>query len=456
MPDALLLSRVQFGFTLAFHILFPTLTVGLAVFLAALEGRWLRRGDEGALRLYRFFVKLFALGFGMGVVSGIVLSFEFGMNFNRFAEAAGNIIGPLHGYEVLTAFFLEASFLPIVLFGWGRVGPRLHFLATLLVALGTVLSAFWILAANSWMQTPAGYILRDGVFEPHDWWRIIFNPSFPYRFLHMTTASLLTVSFLLAGIAAWWLLKGRETALARRLLSMALAWALVLAPLQIALGDQHGLETLRYQPMKIAAMEAVWRTQRGAPFVVFAWPDQARAKNRFALEIPYGGSLILRHDAHGEVQGLDQVPRADWPVVPVVFFAFRIMLAIGFFLLAVAVLGLWLRWRGHQFDRPWFLRLCVGTAPLGFIAVIAGWFVTEFGRQPWVVQGLLRTDQMYTPLPAASVAVSLALFVVVYHVLLGSFLYFAARLVAQGPEPQLPERVRTASRTAWRLPDTDS
>jgi cytochrome bd ubiquinol oxidase subunit I len=449
--DALLLSRAQFGFTLAFHILFPTLTIGLAGFLVMMHGAWLATGAEAYLRLYRFWLKLFALGFGMGVVSGVVLSFEFGMNFSRFSAATANVIGPLMGYEVLAAFFLEASFLPIMLFGWGRVGPRLQFVATLMVALGTMLSAFWILAANSWMQTPAGFELRDGVFYPLDWTAIVFNSSFCYRLAHMLMASLVTVAFVIAGVSAWHLRRRLHVEVARRALKLAIVSAAVFAPAQIFLGDLHGLQVARDQPVKVAAMEALWETRAGAPFVLFALPDQANATNRYALEIPYGASLILTHSAHGEVAGLDAVAPERRPPVSFVFFAFRIMVGIGFFLLSVAWWGLVMWRRGQLDDANRFHRVCEFAAPLGFVAVIAGWITTESGRQPWVVQGLLRTADAVSALSTATVAWSLVLFVLTYAVILVAFLVFAYRIVRAGPEHEIPEKVRSVPRTAWRI-----
>jgi cytochrome d ubiquinol oxidase subunit I len=397
--DATVLSRVQFGFTLAFHILFPTLTIGLAGFLVVLEGLWMYWRDELYLRLYRFWARIFALGFGMGVVSGVVLSFEFGTNFSRFSAAAGNVLGPLMSYEVLTAFFLEASFLPVMLFGWGRVSMRTHFFATLMVALGSVASAFWILAANSWMQTPAGYTLHEGIFSVSHWWAVIFNPSFPHRFAHMVVASYLSSAFVVAGVSAWHLLRGIEVGLARHAFSIALLIGAVAAPLQVVVGDLHGLQVLRDQPLKVAAMEGLWETTRGAPLVLFAVPDTDGEVNRYEIAVPKGASLILRHDPDGEVSGLTEVPAEDRPNVPVVFFSFRVMVAIGFSLVAVAGLGLWLRRKGRLYDTHWFLRLCVFASPLGFVAVIAGWLVAEAGRQPWVVYGMMRTAEGATPLP---------------------------------------------------------
>lgn len=447
--DATFLSRLQMGFTLGFHIIFPTLNIGLAVFLALLEGLWLKTRDDVYMYLYRFWSKLFALAFGMGVVSGVVLAFEFGTNFDRFAESAGAIMGPLMGYEVLMAFFLEAGFLPVMLFGWGRVGARMHFFSTVMVATGTVLSAFWILAANSWMHTPAGYILRHGTFIVDDWAAVIFNPSFPYRFSHMVMASFLTCTFVIMGVSAWQLRRGRLVTGARRAFSLAVLLAVFLAPAQIIIGDQSGLEVQRDQPMKVAAMEALWHTERGAPFVLFSVPDMQRQTDRYAVEIPRMASILLRHDPDGKVLGLNEVKAQDRPYVPIVFFSFRVMVLIGMWLLAVALIGLILRIRNRLYDAAWFLRLCEYSGPLGFIAVVAGWVTTETGRQPWVVYHLLRTSEAATPLPAGSVAFSLVMFLVAYTVLLATFLYFAHHIVIKGPEQTLPQNLLPPGRTAW-------
>ncbi|MGH6913254.1 MAG: cytochrome ubiquinol oxidase subunit I, partial [Geminicoccales bacterium] len=387
------LSRIQFAFTIGFHILFPTLTIGLASFLAVLEARWLLSGKRRRIfmQIYDFWLKIFAMAFGMGVVTGVVLSYEIGTNFSRYAEMTGNVLGPLFSYEVLTAFFLEAGFLGIMLFGRRRVGARLHFFATLMVAVGTVISAFWILSANSWMQTPAGYRLEGGRFLAEDWLRIVFNPSFPYRLMHMTLASYLTSAFVVAAVSAWYLLRGRHEGFARHGFSMAMGLALLLAPAQIVAGDLHGLNTQEHQPVKVAAMEALWKTQARAPFVLFAIPDMEAETNRWAVEIPAASSLILKHDADATVLGLDQAAPEDRPYVPVVFFAFRIMVGIGFLFLLVALWGALARRRGMLYRDRWLLRATVLAGPLGFVAVLSGWVVTEVGRQPWVVQGLLRT-----------------------------------------------------------------
>lgn len=437
--DATVLARIQFGFTVGFHILFPTLTIGLGVFLVAVEALWLKTKNPVYFRLYRLWAKVLALGFGMGVVSGIVLSYQFGTNFSRFSEIAGPVVGPLLSYEVLTAFFVEAGFIGVMLFGWKKVGPKLHFLATCLVALGTVNSSFWIIAANSWMHTPQGAELIDGRFVPVDWWAIVFNPSFPFRLAHMLLASFLTVSFVVAGTSAWYLLRGRHVEIARRGFSIGLGAAAVLAPLQIFAGDLHGLNVREHQPMKVAAMEGHWETQKGAPFIIFGIPDQKGERTRFRIEIPYAGSLILTHKLDGEVKGLKEVKPEDRPPMIWVFFTFRTMLAVGLFLLSVAMLGLWMRWRKKLYTSRLLMRLCVMAVPLGFVATIAGWMTAEIGRQPWTVYGLLRTADSVSPVPASVVATTLVLFVLVYGFLFAAFLYFVNRLITKGPdEAELP------------------
>jgi cytochrome d ubiquinol oxidase subunit I len=359
------------------------------------------------------------------------------------------VLGPLLSYEVLTAFFVEAGFIGVMLFGWRKVGPKLHFLATCLVALGTLNSSFWILAANSWMHTPQGAVMQNGQFVPEDWWAIVFNPSFPYRLVHMLLASLLTVAFVVAGASAWYLLKSRHEALARHGFSLGIGAAALLAPLQIVAGDFHGLEVQRYQPVKLAAMEAVWKTQRGVPFTVFGIPDEKAGRTRLAVEIPHAGSLILTHSWNGEVKGLNEAKPADRPPVIWVFWSFRFMVAVGFFLLAVAAWGLWQRWRKRLYRDRVLHRLAVASVPLGFAATIAGWMTAEIGRQPWTVQGLLRTVDSVSPVSAATVAWSLAVFVLVYVFLFGAFLFFVNRLIRKGPdETELPPHVPQAMRGA--------
>jgi cytochrome d ubiquinol oxidase subunit I len=449
MPlDPAILARIQFGFTIGFHILFPTLTIGLAWFLAVLGAMHLKTGNPVYRLLYRFWVKLFALGFGVGVVSGVFLSYQFGTNFSRFSQMTGPVLGPLLSAEVLTAFFVEAGFIGVMLFGWDKVGPRLHFVATLLVAIGTLNSAFWILVANSWMHTPAGTELIDGRFVVQDWWAVIFNPSMPYRIAHMVAASFLTAALVVAGVSALWLLRGAHAHAARRGLAMGLGLAALLAPLQVFIGDQHGLNVREHQPVKVAAMEGLWRTTRCAPLLLFAWPDQAAQENRFEIAIPCGASLILTHDPNGEVQGLVSVAPADQPPVAPVFFAFRIMVGLGFWMLALAWAGAFLLWRGRAHESRWLLRACVLSIPAGFVATLAGWIVAEMGRQPWTVYRQLRTADSLSPVVPAAVATTLAVFVVLYTLLLIAFLWYAAKLVRIGPETPEPAHPPAAMRGA--------
>jgi cytochrome d ubiquinol oxidase subunit I len=444
--DALLLSRIQFGFTVGFHILFPTLTIGLAWFLVFFEARWRRTRQQHWLELYRFWVKIFALTFGMGVVSGLVLSYQFGTNFSRFSELAGPVMGPLLSVEVLTAFFVEAGFLGVMLFGWDKVGPRLHFIATLLVAIGTTNSAFWILSANSFMHTPQGAAFVDGVLIPQDWWAVVFNPSFPYRLSHMLLASSLTTALVIAGGSAWCLSRGLYHDASRSALKTAIAVLAIAAPAQIVVGDLHGLNVREHQPMKVAAMEGLWQTTRGAPLVAFAWPDQDAQTNRYAIEIPKLASLILTHELDGEVLGLNEVPRAEQPPVLPVFFGFRLMVGLGFVFVLLAVLGVWTWLRGRLDQAARLQQAFMLATPLGFVATLAGWIVAETGRQPWLVNGMIRTADGVSPIAAASVAVSLTLFVVVYGLLFVAYLYFVLKLVGKGPA--IPDKHLEAIRGA--------
>jgi cytochrome d ubiquinol oxidase subunit I len=446
--DALFLSRVQFAFTIAFHIIFPAFTIGLASWLAALEFNWLRTGNPLYRNLFRFWVKVFAVSFGLGVVSGIVMSYQFGTNWSRFSEFAGNVVGPLMAYEVITAFFLEAAFLGIMLFGWERVGDRLHFFATCMVALGTLFSAFWILSANSWMQTPAGHAIENGIAVPVDWWKIVFNPSFPNRFAHMVMGAYLTTAFAVGGMSAWMILRAREeppekVVGARRSLSMAMWFAAIFAPVQIVLGDLHGLNVLKEQPTKLAAIEANWTRRAGAPLVLFAWPDEKAEENKYELAIPKLGSYILTHDFSGVVPGLKDVPPDQRPPVWPVFFSFRIMVAIGFAMLALGFWSLWLRWTGGLYENRWFLRATMAMTPSGFGAVLFGWFTAEIGRQPYVVYGLLRTADAVSPIAREAVAASLTVFVIVYTFIFGFGSYYLAKLLRKGPEP-IEEALRGA------------
>jgi cytochrome bd ubiquinol oxidase subunit I len=433
--DPVFLSRVQFAFVIAFHILFPAFTIGLASYIAVLEGLWFTTKRDIYFHIARFWTRIFAVSFGMGVVSGIVMSFQFGTNWSRFSDATANVLGPLLSYEVLTAFFLEATFLGILLFGRNLVSPRVHFLSAVMVALGTLVSSFWILAANSWMHTPAGYEIRDGIFHVTSWVEAIFNPSFPYRLSHMVTAAFLTTAFVVIGISAWYVLKGRFTDSARRMFSMTLWLVTVLAPLQIVLGDLHGLNTFEHQPVKVAAMEGHWETQTGAPMILFAVPDSEAETNHFEIAIPYLGSLILVHDVAGEVRGLKAWPADQRPPVAIVFYAFRIMVTIGFLMLGIVLASLWLRRRKRLFETRWFLRLCMVCAPIGFVALIAGWFVTEVGRQPWVVYGVMRTADATSPaITGGGVLASLLGYITVYAIIFTAGVYYILRLVQRGPE----------------------
>jgi cytochrome d ubiquinol oxidase subunit I len=437
--DPVFLSRLQFAFVMSFHILFPAFTIGLASYIAVLEtlALWTRR--DVYLRLSQFWTRLFAISFGMGVVSGIVMSYQFGTNWSRFADITAAVIGPLMGYEVLTAFFLEATFLGILLFGRSRVPPLLHLFAAYMVALGTLASAFWILSANSWMHTPAGAVLRDGRFEVTDWWQAVFNPSFPYRFVHMVSAAYLTTAFTVVGVSAWYLRQRRFEDSARTAFNMGLGLIALLAPLQLLFGDLHGLNTLKHQPAKIAAIEGHWETQRGVPLILFAWPDAQAERNRFQLAIPELGSLILTHDRQGEVKGLKHWPRDERPPVAPVFWAFRLMVGIGLLMIAVGMISLYLRLRGRLYDSPPFLRLCHYCLPLGFVAMLAGWFTTEIGRQPWTVYGLLRTSESTSPVLAGGhVLTSLLVYVLVYAALFGAGAYYLYRIVQDGPRDEAP------------------
>lgn len=449
--DVVFLSRVQFAFTISFHIIFPAFTIGLASWLAVIEALWLKTGDASYRNLFQYWAKIFAVSFGMGVVSGVVLSFEIGTNWSGFSANAGNILGPLLGYEVLTAFFLEAGFLGIMLFGWDRVGPRLHFVATLMVAAGTLISTFWIISANSWMQTPAGFEIRNGIFFPVDWWEVIFNPSFVNRLLHVVMSAYLTTAFVVAGVAAWYLVEKRFVEQSRSMFSMALGLIAIVAPLQIFVGDLHGLDVLKHQPAKLAAIEAHWETHRGIPLILFAFPDEEAEVNRLEIAIAKLGSLILTHEIDGEVKGLKEWSKQDRPPVAIVFWTFRVMVAIGFLMAAIGFYGLYLRWRRRLYDTRWFLQLCRLASPTGFVAILAGWFTTEVGRQPYVVYGLLRTSDAVSPVPAASVAVSLAMLIVVYMIIFAAGIYYLLRLLREGPKSSAIDVDRANKRPARSL-----
>jgi cytochrome d ubiquinol oxidase subunit I len=438
--DALILARFQFAFTVTFHINFPSFTIGLASYLAVLEALWLATGREVFISLFNYWKKIFAVSFGMGVVSGIVMSYQFGTNWSVFSDKTGPILGPLMGYEVLSAFFLEAGFLGVMLFGMHRVGRGLHMFATAMVAFGTFLSTFWILAANSWMQTPAGYAVNAaGQFVPVDWWAIIFNPSFPYRLVHMVLAAYLTTAFVVGAVGAWHLLRDRRNEAARVMFSMAMWMAVIVAPFQVIAGDLHGLNTLLHQPAKIAAMEGHWETKSGQPLVLFGMPDMESETTHYAVEVPKLGSWILTHDWNGTVKGLKDWPREERPNAAIIFWTFRIMVGIGMLMLLIGFWSLIQRFRGKLTDSTLLLRAAVLMGPSGFVAVVAGWFTTEIGRQPYTVYGLLKTADSVSPIAAPAVAASLVAFIVVYFLVFGAGTVYLLRMMAKPPEPHEPD-----------------
>jgi cytochrome bd ubiquinol oxidase subunit I len=434
--DALLLSRMQFAWVIALHILLPAFTVGLACYIATLEVRWWLTKRDDIRRLSAFWIKIFAVSFGMGVVSGIVMPFQFGTNWSRFSDGASNVIGALLAYEVLVAFFLEAAFLGVLLFGRKLVPQWAHALSGVMVALGTLLSSFWILAVNSWMQTPQGHQIIDGRYFPVSMFDIIFTPSFPYRLVHTVTAFVITTAFVILGVGALYLRQGRFADESKIMVRMSLGFLAIMLPFQVLIGDLHGLNTLEHQPAKVAAMEGLWETQTRVPASLFAIPDQEGERNRFEVAIPVLGSIYLTHDPNGEVKGLKEWPKEDRPPVAIVYFAFRVMVGVAILMLAVVVTGLVLWRRGSVFQTGWYLRLCTWCIPIGFIAVLAGWTTTEVGRQPWVIYGLMRTAQALTPsLTATDVAISLAVYVVSYIIIFGGGFILLTRLVQAGPSP---------------------
>jgi cytochrome d ubiquinol oxidase subunit I len=460
--DANLLARLQFAFTVSFHFIFPSFTIGLASYLAVLEALWLWTGRQVYLDLFKYWLKIFALTFGMGVVSGVVMSYQFGTNWSVFSDRAGPIVGPLMAYEVLTAFFLEAGFLGVMLFGMNRVGRGLHFFATLAVAVGTFISAFWILSANSFMHTPAGYTVNaGGQFIPADWLAIVFSPSFPYRLVHTVFAAYLTTALVVGAVGAWHLLRGRASEGARVMFSMAMGMITVVAPLQILAGDQHGLNTLEHQPVKVMAMEGHFKSyDKGAPLVLFGWPDEARAEVLYDVEIPKASSLILKHSLDAPLKGLDSVDRKEWPPVAIVFWAFRIMVGLGMLMLALALFSLAARLRHRLYDWKLLHLFAVAMGPAGFVAVIAGWVTTEVGRQPYTVYGLLRTSESASPLQVPAVAGSLLAFIVVYFIVFGAGVFYILRLMSHPPQagevgPERGQPVRAAGITpAPVVPDS--
>jgi cytochrome d ubiquinol oxidase subunit I len=452
---ALVLARAQFAFTVSFHFVFPAFSIGLASYLAVLEALWLKTGRGVYANLYRYWLKIFAIVFGMGVVSGIVMSYQFGTNWSVFSDRAGPIIGPLMAYEVLSAFFLEAGFLGVMLFGINKVGRELHFFATLMVALGTLMSATWILAVNSWMQTPAGWVVNaGGQYVPSgSWLPIIFNPSFPYRFVHTVIAAYLTTSLVVGAVGAWHLLKDRSNPGAQRMFSMAMWMAAIVAPIQIFAGDTQGLNTLEHQPVKIMAMEGHFESHpQGAPLILFGIPNQAAGRVDYAVEIPHLSSLILKHDWNAPLAGLDSVPRADWPPVVIVFWSFRIMVGLGCAMLGLGLFSLWARARGTLFSSALLHRCAVLMGPAGFVAVIAGWVTTEVGRQPFTIYHLLRTANAVSPIGAPGVTGSLLAFVVVYFVAFASGTVYLLKLMAHAPEAHETPPASLPTRTAGITP----
>jgi cytochrome bd ubiquinol oxidase subunit I len=441
--DPVLLSRFQFAWVIAWHILLPAFTVGLSAFIATLEGLSLVTGRDVYVRISTFWIKIFSIAFGMGVVTGVVMPFQIGTNWSGYVDATANVLSPLFAYEGLMAFFLEAAFLGVLLFGRKLVPPWAYFISALMVAIGTLFSSFWILAANSWMQTPAGYEIVNGQFFPTDWFEVVFSPSFPYRLAHVVVGFFATTGFVVLGVGAYLVRRDRSSEEARTMLSMALWLVTVFVPLQMFIGDQHGLNTREHQPAKLAAIEARWDTERRVPLTLFAIPSDTAESNSFAIEVPLLGSLILTHELDGEVKGLKDFPVDQRPPVAIPFFAFRIMVGCALLMLGLVLLGGWLRWRGRLYDTPLFLGLAQFAAPIGFVAVIAGWCVTEVGRQPWTVYGLLRTAESVSPsLTSHDVAISLAGYMLVYLLIYPSGLLLMLRIVRKGPE-QAAEQVST-------------
>lgn len=438
MPDlALDLARIQFGFTISFHIVFPAISIGLASYLLVLEARWLMTRQAVFLDLYHFWVKIFALCFGMGVVSGLVMAYQFGTNWAGFSAFAGSVTGPLLAYEVLTAFFLEAGFLGVMLFGWSRVGPAIHFAATFMVAIGTLISATWILASNSWMHTPQGIEIINGRVIPVDWIAIIFNPSFPYRLIHMVLAAYLATALIVVSAAAWQILKGNSNIGIRKMLSMGMWMVLIVSPLQAIVGDFHGLNTLKYQPAKIAAIEGHWENVPGkaSPLVLFGWPDMVEEKNHFEVAIPDLGSLILRHSWTEQIPALKDFSTADRPNSTIVFWTFRVMVGLGLLMILLSLISLWARWQKNLYDNKFFLRFALFMGPTGIVAMLAGWYTTEIGRQPWIVYGLMRTADAVTKHSVTELSISLTLFIVIYLTIFGTGVIYLLRLLRIGPKP---------------------
>ncbi|WP_339798015.1 cytochrome ubiquinol oxidase subunit I [uncultured Hyphomonas sp.] len=458
--DAVLLARIQFAFTVSFHIIFPAFSIGLASYLMVLEGMWLKTDNPVYLRLFKYWRKIFAVAFGMGVVSGIVMSYQFGTNWSVFSDKAGPVIGPLMAYEVLTAFFLEAGFLGVMLFGMGRVSKKLHFLATIMVAFGTLLSATWILSVNSWMQTPAGFSINEvGQFVPENWWAIVFNPSFPYRLVHMVLAAYLTTALVVGAVGALHLLRNKTNLEARKMFSMAMWMLAIVAPLQVVAGDFHGVNTYEHQPVKVMAMEGHYESHpEGAPLYLFGIPNEEEQRLDYAVGIPKLSSLIIKHDLNAPMKGLDTVPDELQPPVQIVFWSFRIMVGLGMLMMLVGFISLFLRWRKSLYDTPLFHRLAMLMGPTGFVAVLAGWITTEVGRQPYTVYGHLMTTDSIAPVEAPAVAASLIAFIVVYFALFGAGTYYILKMMNKlpgdvAPLPETPTRTAGTTQLAAKRPD---
>lgn len=455
-----MLARVQFAFTVSFHIIFPAFSIGLASFLAVLNARWLWTGDDTFRVLFDYWKKIFAVAFGMGVVSGIVMAYQFGTNWSVFSDKAGPVVGPLMAYEVLSAFFLEAGFLGIMLFGRKRVGNGLHMFATGMVAIGTLISATWILSVNSWMQTPAGFDINEvGQFIPVDWWQIVFNPSFPYRLVHMVLAAFLTTALVVGAVGALHLLRDRADKPSRRMFSMAMWMLALVTPLQIMAGDFHGINTLEHQPAKVMAMEGHFDShENGAPLILFGIPNSAEKRIDYAIQIPKLSSLILKHDLNAPLAGLDTIDDEDEPPVGVVFWSFRVMVGLGFAMLGLGLWGLYIRARGRLFDAPMLYRAAIVMGPAGFIAVLAGWITTEVGRQPFTVYGMLRTSESLAPVAAPAVAASLVAFIIVYFFVFGAGTYYILRMMNKSVILVSKESLRkdAPTRTAGITPATQS
>ncbi|MED5525112.1 MAG: cytochrome ubiquinol oxidase subunit I [Pseudomonadota bacterium] len=456
---AFYLARIQFAFTVSFHIIFPSITIGLGLYLVVLEGLWLYSKKDVWRELYHFWLKIFAVNFGMGVVSGLVMAYQFGTNWSGFTAFAGSINGPMLTYEVLSAFFLEAGFLGVMLFGWNRVGAGLHFFSTCMVSLGTLISTFWILASNSFLQTPAGYKVENNQLVPTDWLHAIFNPSFPYRMAHMTMAAIIAAAFMIGASGAWHLLKGNRSPAIKKMFSMAMGMILIAAPLQAFIGDAHGLNTLEYQPAKIAAIEGHWQNKPGepSPLLLFGVPDMKAEKTRYALEIPYLGSLILTHSLDKQIPGLKSFPPEDRPDSTIIFWSFRIMVALGLLMVATGIWGLVLRLKGKLYEQTLFHRFVLTMGPSGLLCIIAGWFTTEIGRQPWVVYGLLRTKDAVALHSTLHMSVTLIAFVVIYSFVFGIGVNYLIRLIGKGPQaladPVDPHPSRTPARPLSAIDD---